>query len=139
MPQTKTSFPPGRSGNPRGKPRGSGKAQAIAMAVSDGELRGIVAKLIEQAKAGDTTAARLLLDRLIPPLRPVDAPLPAGLSLPPAEAGLVARAQAVIDAVADGVLGVGQATALLGALADVARVVEVEDLARRLDALEAQE
>lgn len=139
MPRTKTSFTPGKSGNPSGKPKGSGKAQVLAMAVSADELKAIIAQLVEQAKQGDTTAARLILDRLIPPLRPVDAPLPAGLTLPPADAGLVARAQAVVDAVAGGVLAVGQATQLLGVLADVARIIEVEDLARRLDALEASE
>ena len=38
---------------------------ALLGAVSIKDVRGIVAKLIEQAKGGDTTAAKVLLDRLL--------------------------------------------------------------------------
>jgi hypothetical protein len=37
---------------------------------------------------------------------------------------------------ADGVLGPGQAAALLGAIGQLARVAELDELARRIDALE---
>ena len=48
------------------------------------------------AKAGDAQAARLLLDRCLPPLRPVDAPVLFAL---PAEGGLSEQGQAVLAAV----------------------------------------
>ena len=40
---------------------------ALMRAVTAGDVREVVKKLVDQAKGGDTTAARLLLDRLLGP------------------------------------------------------------------------
>jgi hypothetical protein len=61
---------PGHSGNPRGRPRGArAKATLAVEAILQGELKGLARKAIELALAGDTTALRLCLERLMPPAR----------------------------------------------------------------------
>lgn len=71
---------PGRSGNPRGRAPGSGKIDKLRAALSK-ELPEVLETLVAQAKAGDTGAIKLILERTVPALGPVDAP--AVLNLPP--------------------------------------------------------
>ena len=94
---------------------------------------GIVEAMVEQAKAGDAQAARLLLERVCPALRPVDAPTVLTL---PADAGLVEQGQAVLLALAAGHLPVNQATSILQGLGNLAKLIETDELERRLAALE---
>ena len=64
------AFKPGRSGNPSGKPRGTRNKTTLAIEVLlDGEAQAITRKAIEMAKAGDGTAMRLVMERLIAPRR----------------------------------------------------------------------
>lgn len=64
---------PGRSANPKGRPPGSGKIAKFRQALI-AEVPEIIAALGKEAKAGDAQAAKLLLERVLPPLRdlPVD-------------------------------------------------------------------
>lgn len=55
---------PGGPGNPHAKRTAELRAAALA-AVSDDDLRAVVAKLLELAKGGDLAAIRELLDRLL--------------------------------------------------------------------------
>ncbi len=123
---------PGQSGNPRGRPPGLGKVaklrEVITAAVPD-----IVAALIDQAKAGDTQAAKLLLERAIPAVRPESLPLPLPL---PEGAGLGEQGAAILAAVRDGQVGIHEASALLSAIGAHARAVEVHELIRRIELLE---
>ena len=129
-----TSWKAGQSGNPKGRAPGFGKIaplrEAIAEAVPD-----ILAALIAQAKAGDVAAARVLVERAIPAIKPVELPAPIAL---PADASLTAQGQAILGATAAGTLAPGQAAALLTALGTWARLVETDDVQRRLEALESQ-
>jgi uncharacterized protein DUF5681 len=60
-------FRPGQSGNPAGKPRGTRHKATRAMEVLlEGEVEQVTRKAIELAKAGDTTALRLCMDRIAP-------------------------------------------------------------------------
>ena len=123
---------PGRSGNPRGRAPGSGKIDKLRAALSK-ELPEVLETLVAQAKAGDTGAIKLILERTVPALRPVDAP--AVLNLPPV-GGLADQGRAVLLALAAGQLPVNQATGILHAMAGLARLKELEELERRLAALE---
>src|SRR3954469_24641742 len=68
-------FKKGQSGNPAGKPKGARHRTTMAVdALLEGEAETITRKAVELAKAGDTTAIRLCLDRLAPPRR--DRPVP---------------------------------------------------------------
>ncbi|MGA7540623.1 MAG: DUF5681 domain-containing protein [Steroidobacteraceae bacterium] len=125
-------FPPGVSGNPKGRPpRGFAKAERLRSALAR-DLPDILKKLVAAAKGGDVQAARTILERVLPPLKAMEAPAPIG-----ALAGsLPEQGQAVITAVAAGFISPGQATALLGALASQAKLIETDDLAKRIAAIE---
>jgi Family of unknown function (DUF5681) len=63
-------FEKGRSGNPAGRPRGSGKRATEAMQLLlDGEAQALTRKVVELALDGNTTALRMCLDRIGPPRR----------------------------------------------------------------------
>jgi hypothetical protein len=55
------------------------RATLAAEALLDGEAEGLTRKAVEMALAGDTTALRLCLDRILPPRRerPVNFTLPS--------------------------------------------------------------
>ena len=79
-------------------------------------------------------AAKIILDRLVPSLRPVE--MPAVLTLP-AGATLAGQAQAVIDAAAAGELVPSQAAQIVMALGGVAKIIEATELLKRIEALES--
>src|SRR5215210_5798698 len=75
-----TRWAPGQSGNPRGRPQGSrNRASLLLEHLIEGEGEVVVRSLLAAAKGGDTSAARALLDRLVPPRkeRPVKVAPPA--------------------------------------------------------------
>jgi len=123
----------GKSGNPRGRPKGTGKLEKLRKAIED-DLPDIIKAVAAAAKSGDTAAAKLLLDRAVPALKPVEQPrvtLPAGGSL-------VERGEAVLSAMQAGEIAPGEAQAALSALAAHARLVEVAEIEKRLSELEAK-
>ena len=126
---------PGQSGNPAGKTPGSGKIDKLRAALGK-ELPEVLETLVAQAKSGDTAAIKLILERVCPALRPVDAPTVLTL---PADAGLVAQGEAVLLALAAGHLPVNQATGILQAMAGLARLKELDELERRIAALEGKQ
>jgi len=92
----------------------------------------VVGRLIEAAKGGDVQAARLLLERALPALKPEGRPV--HVELP--DAAPAVQADAVVRAVCAGTIApdVGQAVvAMIRAQLDV---LEISELAARLDAIE---
>ena len=122
---------PGQSGNPKGKPRGVGKVQKLRDAIAK-DLPNILVRMTEAARSGDVGAARLLLERVIPPIKASEAP--QRIDLP--EGSLTQQGRAVLAAVASGELAPGQGAALVGAIGTLARVAEIDDIERRVAALE---
>lgn len=125
-------FTKGKSGNPRGRPRGVGKVAALREQIAE-HVPEIVKQLIEKARGGDMVSARLLLDRALPPLRAEDGTvkldLPAG--------SMSEQGEAIIRAAALGQITPAQASAMTSALAALARVKETAEFEERLAALEA--
>lgn len=126
-------FAPGNTLSP-GRPPGRGPAAELR-AVLALDLDKIIGVLKAQALAGDPQAIRIVLDRLLPALRPVD--LPVALALP-ADGTLADQARAVVRAAADGDLSPAQAAQIVTALGGVAKIVEVTELVTRIEALEAR-
>ena len=124
---------PGTSGNPKGKPPGSGALQKMRASIA-ADVPDILAGLVTAAKAGDFQAARLILERVLPPIKAIEQavalPLPEGESL-------TAHGRAVLSAVALGDLGPGQGAQLLAAIGSLARVTEIDELVTRITKLEA--
>jgi len=126
---------PGESGNPKGRPPGSGLAGSLRRAIA-AQAADVIAALIAKAKEGDVQAARALLDRLVPPLRAQSAPV----AIPGFDTatGLAERAQAALRAAGRGEVPPDVAAGLVAAVGALAKIIETEELERRIRALEAR-
>ncbi len=125
---------PGESGNPAGRKPGSGEVARLRAAIAE-HVPSLIQTLIERALSGDVAAARLMLERVIPPLKASEEAAP--LSLP--DGTLTEQGRAVLGAVATGALAPGQGAALLGALGTLAKLTEADELTARIEALEARD
>ena len=127
-------FKPGQSGNPRGRPPGRSTAQGLRERLA-GRAGDVLDVVLYAALAGDLQAARLVLERVVPALRPQASPV----ELPAlAAAGtLTEKATAILAAAGAGEVGPDTAAHLLAALGGVARIAEIDELTRRVAALEA--
>jgi hypothetical protein len=76
----------------------------------------------------------LLIERVVPPVKAIE----LTVELPPITDGTLSEhARRVLTAVAEGSIAPDQASALISALAGVAKITEVDDLIRRIERLEA--
>lgn len=85
------AFQKGASGNPQGRPPGTGTAGKIR-ALIESRSEDLIAVIIEQALAGCTASQKILLDRTCPVLRSraEDVQIPnLGVGTPPEKAELV--------------------------------------------------
>ncbi len=122
---------PGESGNPKGRKPGTGEVAKVRAAIA-ARVPELLAKLMAQALEGDTSAARLLLERAVAPLKAAEQPQAVNL----AGHSLTDQGRAVLASVARGELAPGQGAALLGAIGTLARVSEIDELESRIAALE---
>ena len=123
---------PGQTGNPKGRPPGQSEITRLRAALA-GDVPDILAGLVMAAKGGDVQAARLILERILPPVKAIEQAVE--LQLP--EGGtLTAQASAVLSAVAMGELAPGQGAQLLAAISSLARVTELDELTARIEKLE---
>ena len=125
------AWKPGQSGNPRGRPPGAGEVAKLRAAIAD-RVPELLAAMMARALEGDVGAARLLLERAIAPLKAAEQS--QALSLP--DGTLTEQGRAVLASVASGELAPGQGAALLGAIGTLARVTEIDELARRIEEME---
>ncbi len=121
----------GQSGNPKGRKPGTGELAKVRAAIA-ARVPELLAKLMSLALAGDTSAARLLLERAVAPLKAAEQPQAVNL----AGHSLTDQGRAVLASVARGELAPGQGAALLGAIGTLARVSEIDELESRIAALE---
>lgn len=124
-------FGPNNPGKPKGATHRSTRKAAALLA---GEAEELSRVCIDMAKRGDTTALRLALERVLPARRPEGPRLKLAeleIAGTPAE-----QARAVLKAAARGEITVDAARQLLAAIADAVRVIEVDEILARLDALE---
>jgi hypothetical protein len=92
----------------------------------------VIEAMAEAAAKGDTAAAKLLLDRVLPPFKPAAMPT----AFPLEGDTLAERAEAVLSAVAAGTLAPTEGKGLIDALTSLARLIEIDEIERRLKVLE---
>jgi hypothetical protein len=121
----------GESGNPGGRPSKPMPSTQLRRQIAE-RVPEIIERLIQQALGGDAQAARLLIERCLPALRPIEQPQP--ITLP--DGTLTEQGRAVLGAVAAGTLAPGQGAQLITAVGTLAKVAEIDELERRIAALE---
>jgi hypothetical protein len=127
----------GQSGNPRGCARGSRhKATLAAEALLDGEAQALTRKCIEMAKAGDTIALRLCLERIVPPRkdRPVSFAMPEIASADDASQAM----GSILRAIAAGDVTPSEASDIARLVEAYVKTLEIREIERRLAALEGE-
>ena len=126
-------FTQGNKASP-GRPPGRGIVAELRDKLAQ-DVDKVIGILREQALAGDPQAIRILLDRVLPSLRPIEMPTP--LDLP--AGNLAQQAHAVVQAVAAGDIAPSQAAQIISALGGVAKIVETTDLLDRIEKLEEKQ
>lgn len=124
------TFKSGISGNPGGR---SGDTQALRAKLAKG-ADAIAKTVMDAAKAGDMQACRLILERLVPALKPTSDPVRFELD----DSDLPSAAKSIMRAVASGELAPDQGKSLIEALGAVARVIEVAELQAAVEQLREQ-
>lgn len=122
----------GESGNPSGRKPGTGKVARLRDIIAT-HVPEIISQMVDKAIDGDVQAARLLLERVIPPLKSMEQNVSLTL---PENATLSEQGQIIIQSVANGVLTPDQGQALLSGLGSQARLMEITELEQRITALE---
>lgn len=133
----KGQFKKGQSGNPNGRPAGSkNKRTLLALETFEGESETLCRKAIELALDGDTSALRLCLERIAPPVK--ECPI-HHFDLPEitsAEDVGVALAS-LASALSSGELLPSEALSISNLLEKYQKHYEMNELERRIEKLEA--
>lgn len=129
---TRGRWKPGQSGNPAGR-RPDSRLAEFRQAIEN-DILGVVQTMSFLARNGDVQAARLLLERAVPPMKS-EGP---GVVLPAlGEAtGFAAKCDAILAAVASGEVTPEVAGTLLAGVAQAARITEIDTLEKRISELE---
>lgn len=136
-------FKKGKSGNPKGRPAGVPNKRGVINNVIEayGKANNIdvesklIASLIKQALAGDTTAAKIIIERMIPAYKPVSRTIKVPGALPP---DLVKKAEKILELSLNGTLTLDESKTLLSSLADLMKIKEVLEIEGRISALEEE-
>lgn len=122
---------PGQSGNPAGRRPGTGTVQQLRRGIEEA-VPEIILTLTDKAKSGDVGAARLLLERVIPPLRPTEALQTLHID----GDDLSGQARSIVALTASGEVSMSQAAQFISALGTLAKLIEVDEIERRIRTLE---
>jgi len=129
------AWKPGQSGNPKGKPPGSrNRATMMVIGLMQQGAEEITRAVVDAARGGDLSAARLVLERLAPPLR--ERPIAIDLPNTDTPEGIDQAQRAIVEAVAAGELLLGEGNALAGLVEARRKALETIELERRVTALE---
>ncbi|OGS97721.1 MAG: hypothetical protein A3K04_09680 [Gallionellales bacterium RBG_16_56_9] len=123
-------FQKGQSGNPAGKPKGAKDKRTELRSLFEPHRAKLIKKAVTMALAGDTTALRICLDRLVAPVRSNPVRIDGFTGT------LAERGEAVVAAIASASISAEEGAALMTMLQAQARIVEATELEKRLSALE---
>ena len=120
-------FAPGVSGNPHGRrPKALATVEKLRTALA-AELPEIIASVVKKAKDGDISASKVILERVLPPLKAAE----TTVVLEAITGSRTEQGQAILAEMAQGVLTPSQAAQLIAALAAQARAARCPARAAR--------
>jgi hypothetical protein len=130
------TFEKGQKLNPKGRPAGSRNKATLTLEqlMADGAEK-IVQTVIDCANKGDMTAARLVLDRIVPARK--DRAVFVDLPRIDTPADIPAATGAILEATAAGELTPAEGSALVSIAESHRKAMELADLEERVKALEA--
>jgi hypothetical protein len=128
-------FRKGQSGNPAGKPRGAKDKRTVLRSLLQPRAEKLIEKAVDLALNGDTTALRICIDRIIPTMKAKDSPVRIGKLA----GSLTDQGRTVLDAMAEGSITPDEAATLMQAISAQARIIAVDELERRVSAIEAKQ
>jgi hypothetical protein len=126
-----SKFTPGKSGNPLGRPPNKTATALLRKAINEA-MPEILGSLIDQAKKGDLGAATVLLNRCIPTLKPEAMAINLVF-----QESLALQGNEIIKAIMGGEIAPDIGSQLIAALASQSKIVEIDDLTKRIEALES--
>jgi hypothetical protein len=137
--QTTTSTPavrgrPFAKGNGGRRPGSKNRSTQILQALLEGETEELVRKGIEIAKAGDVSMLKFFLSRILPRERPIRIHLP----LIEFADDAVEALSAIVRAVSEGSITPSEGADLATLVNSSAHAIDIADLVKRIDALEAK-
>lgn len=128
-------FRKGTSGNPKGRTPGARHVALVALdAIGEEAAQALLKSVVSEARAGDMTAARIILDRVWPARKG----RPVTFAMPRLETARdIARAVGgILEAVAAGLLTPEEGQGLAAILESQRRALELTEIEERLTALE---
>jgi hypothetical protein len=128
------TYKKGQSGNPSGKPKGSKDKRTELRELLKPHAAKLVKKVVDLALAGDVSALRICIDRIIPPVR--ENRLSIALPVVKDVAGCTAAQAKVLKAVTAGELLPGEAESLSALIEHQRRGLESHNHEARLLAVE---
>jgi hypothetical protein len=138
--ETRVTFQTGKSGNPNGRPRGTGTRQQAFCALVEPHKEALFKVAIDMALKGNEAMLRLFLDRMLP-AKPNDEPIQ--INIPDCSTSYTQTVSSIgkeaLLAVMSGVITpdeAGQVASLIGANA---RLIALTELNQKMDALKKNE
>ncbi|MEC4749079.1 DUF5681 domain-containing protein [Methylomicrobium sp. Wu6] len=125
-------YKPGQTGNANGRPKDKTPATIIRKAIADA-MPEILAQLVEQAKSGNVTSAKVLVDRVCPPLKPQAMPINL-----PVNGTLADQGAEIIRATLAGQIPPDIGAQLITALSGQSKIIEMQEMADRLERIQQQ-
>jgi len=126
---------PGQSGNPAGRKAGQRHRSTVMLEkLMASDAKTILQAVLTAAAAGDMSAARMILDRVVPVAK--DRPIAIDLPDTSTMQGSQEAAGAIVEAVARGHMLPSEGAALSALLEAQRRTIEAGDLERRIAEIE---
>jgi Family of unknown function (DUF5681) len=133
--QEKGRFKKGKSGNPRGKPKGAKhRASLLAEKLFENDIEMVCNQVISQAREGNLQAAKIILDRLLPPRK--DRLINIELPLINDSSDALKALKKICFAVGNGEISPLEGEALSKIIEIQAKSIELYDFEKRLQAIE---
>lgn len=101
----------------------------------ESEIPDLIKKVVEEAKSGNMQAIKICMDRIFPLPRAREETIPIeGIDVE----SLIDQSKVIFNKLANGELSPSEANALLSTIASKAKLVETEEIIKRLEELEHQ-